>query len=321
MAQIINEPGIGELLGTGIGQGAASGLQQLANLKTQQLLEGYKHQLMAPQRQAFAQALQGILGAGESPLGQPQNESAVSGLPSPATTALPMLDEHQALELAKLKQKADKAKQEESKANISFNKEVIDTIRNKARAAKEVVPVLKRGIELSKRGNIRNEYLTTALDKLGINSEAFMNGDTLELQKLTNYVLRGASKIFGGKVSNFEAQQLLRGFPNLYQSNEGRIQLAQQLLKTAELEEKEGEVFRNIIKKNKNRVPFDLEEQIEQEMRPYYDEYVKSFVNAPSGGTQRFDSLPDAKQYEGKKIRDTDTGQILISRNGTWVKE
>lgn len=43
MPQIINDsPGIGALLGTGLGQGISSGLQQLAQLKTNQLLAGHQ---------------------------------------------------------------------------------------------------------------------------------------------------------------------------------------------------------------------------------------------------------------------------------------
>lgn len=58
MAQIINDnPGIGSLLGTGLGQGLSSGLQQLAQLKTNQLLT--RHQ----QRQTA----QGLSSLGFSP--------------------------------------------------------------------------------------------------------------------------------------------------------------------------------------------------------------------------------------------------------------
>jgi hypothetical protein len=54
MAQIINDnPGIGALLGTGLGQGISSGLQQIAQLKTNQMLQ--KHQ----QREA-ARGLQSL---------------------------------------------------------------------------------------------------------------------------------------------------------------------------------------------------------------------------------------------------------------------
>jgi hypothetical protein len=333
MPQIINEnPGIGALLGTGLGQGFASGLQQLASLKTNQLLENYKQQLKRPQQEAFAQAISSLLGGQQQPnLANQVNAESESGFAQQSPNNIPnlgRLDEKQALELAKLgltkQYREKKLHQEENKSNIEFNKDVIKNVREKGRSAREVIPVLKRDIELSKRGKIRNPLTSSILNKLGLDFEALQNGDTLEMQKLQNYVLRGASKTFGGKVSNFEAMQLLKGFPNIFQSDEGRIQLAEQLLRTAELEDKENKAFLDIVKKNGNKVPFDLEQQLEEKMRPEYEKYTQEFVHAFSGKNKaaaRFDSLPDAKQYDGKKIRDTETGQVLISKDGKWVKE
>jgi hypothetical protein len=65
MPQIINDsPGIGALIGTGLGQGISSGLQQLAQLKTNQLLASHQRKQTAsgleaigfPKEQAYAVA-------------------------------------------------------------------------------------------------------------------------------------------------------------------------------------------------------------------------------------------------------------------------
>lgn len=153
MAQIIDRPGTGQLLGQALGTGLGSGLQALAQNKMQQMQQGnlaallgqtpgfnqqeavlgallppqlqqefFKQKMQAPQQQQFAQALAGLLG-GESPVAQEIEGQREVGMIQSGTGQLGLpagLTERQATQLAQLglKKKAQEQQQRqfESKA-------------------------------------------------------------------------------------------------------------------------------------------------------------------------------------------------------------
>lgn len=396
--------GFGGDLGSAIGSGLSSGIQNLANAKLQKITQQHeygkkvrglealgikdadklahlddetlqlvmKEKIQEPGRQAYANALQSTLGGEQQQISTQTNNipdeirnitpeqkrELAQYLVSPEasqqykpeeleklakylttgeglnqnqqSTNKPSqptgLNEKQATELAKLglekKKTASKEKAEAFKFTEAYNSKVAE----EARAKKQENKILDRIIKLSEEGDIRDPVLSESLEKLGLDFKGLMSGDTTELKKLESFFLRGASSLFGGKVSNQEMQQLLASVPTLLNSKEGRIQIAKQMKLANESSFLEDKVRREIIKENGGVPPFDIRDQVAERMGPEEERLAEEFINASLSKSKQekvaktFEKLPSATEYSGKRIRFPD-GSIRKSNGKEWVKE
>lgn len=194
----------------------------------------------------------------------------------------------------------------DEKFAYDIHKDYIKATKGAEKSVLEENNILNRIIDISEHGEVRDPFLSETLSKLGLNFQSLQNADTLELNKLQSWFLRGGPALFGGKVSNFEAQQILNATPSLFHSKEGRVRLAKQMLIRNKEVAKEAEMMRKAIKKNNGNIPKDLDDRVNKLMEPYRKKFAKEFVNASHA-----EDFPSPKTFPEKKvIRDPISGLI-----------
>jgi len=285
-------------LGGSFGQAFGSGLQALANQKIQQIqqrnqmgelskaLQGqgyspqeaqsfsqlppelqkiaFKEKQQLPGRQAYAQALG---------LGGEQNTQQ-EGFQNPGLLA--GLNEKQASEIAKMRQKEAhydrKERAEAFKQTKAERKEFID----KAKAGKQNLQDLNRLEELEKEGLASPGY-TEFLKNSGFDIPTLQGASTEEFNKIAANFIKNARTYFGSRISNFELESFLKTIPNLSQSPEGRKRVISNLKSIARLEVEAGKAAREIIDKHKGIPPLDLMERVEKKLDKKADKLAKKF--------------------------------------------
>ena len=114
-----------------------------------------------------------------------------------------------------------------------------------------------------------------------------MTADAQELQKLTVDFIKGAKSYFGPRITEREVQMYLQSIPNLSQSKQGRLKVIEnnKIMNEAALVKEQA--MRDILKENRGKVPFDLEDQLEERTKGKLDKLSEQFVaglSLPSAG-------------------------------------
>jgi hypothetical protein len=154
----------------------------------------------------------------------------------------------------------------------------IDKILDEDRAKVQEDAILKRIINVREKGTVRSALLTNVMRQAGIDFQALKNGDTLEIEKLGKFFLRGGPAMFGGKVSNFEAQNLLSQVPNELQTDEGAIRLANQMLNLNKAVHEENRIIKDIVRENGGHPPLDLKMKVAERMEPINERLARDFI-------------------------------------------
>lgn len=196
------------------------------------------------------------------------------------------------------------------------SQKIVRDIVSGEKAAKDNLTALNRIEQLDKKGNVQG-LGGEILKKVGLGR--FRTADTQELEKLTIGMLRDLKSIFGSRPTNFDTQQYLNAIPNLLQSPEGRERVIRNLKATNEAAKIRADALREILKENRNRVPANVDLLIEDRVGDQLDRLNAELSGSAEGQQGGSDQLPDPAQYAGKKIKDTQTGQILVSNGREWV--
>lgn len=308
--------------GTGIGQGlqvlAQKQLEQLHSLRGLQSLgfspeesrslsgldpliqrEIIKQKLVAPQQEAYAQALQSILGGnsfapqqmaqqsipqegeaipqeGMEPSAEKTSQEFVSER-MPLSFLRPGLNQQQVTELAKLALKKEQASKddlaERYKATQPYRKEVLDA----ARAARSDLRDLNRLEELDKEGKLSSPGYVEFLHRSGLDIPALMNPGSEEFQKIANNFLKNAKQYFGARVSNYEIEQFLKTIPSLSQSPEGRKRVVANLKNISRASLEYNDALKEVIAENGGIPPFDLQEKVDDKVEKKMDKLGELF--------------------------------------------
>lgn len=357
MPQIINQESAGGRLGSALGTGLGQGLQYLAEHKLNTLLgekkrkstlgglealgfnpeeaesvsylspeiqnQIIKQKIQQPNQEAYAQALQSILGGEPGvPAGiQQQKESSNAfGIPSGLTG-------EQATKLATLglqkQQMSEKAKSSAYKETKEERKAILDS----AKAARENDMRLARIKELDKKGNLQNPTFYSFMKKVGLDIPSLKSADSQELEKLSNDFLKSAKNVFGSRLTNFDVQTFLSTVPSLAQTKEGRSRVIRNLELFNQGSFAREKALRDILKENKNIPPLDLAEQVEARIQPQLDAIANDFKAGVSQGASgtlevgtKLSSLPDPSDLPvGTEIKKKD-GTKLRNTGSKWEK-
>lgn len=338
-------PSLGELLGSGLGSGLSTGLQQLAQQKLGQLQSRYQQQqtmsglqalgfnpieaqqvAMLPkelQSEVIKNYLRGAestgldqalssLGLGQGPVQQApamqQPSEAQQQMPQFSllnTLSAPRLSSKNKLDIAKFQQKQQMINSKDKalafKETAVTRKDILDS----ANADRENNMRIDRMAELNKEGKLSNPLFYSSLKKLGLDIPALLTPESQEFQKLTIDFLKNAKKMFGARISNFEAETFLKSIPSLTQSTEGRARVIHNLKMLYKGSSIRKKAMTDIIKENNGTPPFDLSEQIETRIDPELTaiaaEFKKGFSNAPQGNAPVFN-----EQVEGNGLTAVD---------------
>jgi len=337
--------GIGQALGTGLGQGMQFLLQDKLNKMLQskqtaqtttglealgfapeqaQALSGLdpkiletivKQKAAEPSQMAFSQGLASILG------GAPAQEGGATA-PGIGTTPI---NQQQAIKLAELGIKKGEVAERKMAGRYKATKEFRDKALKEASSSRENLKRIERMEILSKKGKLSNPLYVAGLKKIGLDIPALTTADSQEFEKLTIDFLRGAREIFGARVTNFEAEMFLKSIPSLMQTKVGRERVITNLKNFYNAGQLKAKAYREIVKENKGLPPFDLADRVEERIGPELDKLKNQFLAGSVGDSfqagKTLNNLPDANLYPGAQIQDETTGEILISQDGKWVKK
>ncbi|MGJ0429630.1 hypothetical protein, partial [Methylobacter sp.] len=201
------------------------------------------------------------------------------GDPTMIKDAVAILD-RQIMEKAKLESGKRKEALEEKKFSLAEQREVnketkpfYDSVKTKAKDAKENDMRLDRMEELVKEGKLVGPGLAKAFEKLGIS----LDPSSSEFQKLSNDFLKNAKSVFGSRVTEGEIKLYLQTVPNLNMPDAAKLRLINNLKIMSEGAKAENEAMKQIIRENGGKRPADLEDRVEERTKAIKDRLAQEF--------------------------------------------
>jgi hypothetical protein len=148
-------------------------------------------------------------------------------------------------------------------------------------------------------------------------ASALLSPEAQEAVKLIQDQLSGAKDTFGARVTNFDVSNFLKRLPSLMNTPEGRERVLRDLMAINDINRRYYEGVLDIIdeKGGSDQISFSSAERLwKKRNHKYLDDWTKKFVN-PEGN---FKSLPSAAAYQGRKIKNNETGEVFISNGKDW---
>jgi hypothetical protein len=159
---------------------------------------------------------------------------------------------------------AAKDRQFAIKTQLAETKKGRETVSEAARYAPEDLRNLNIQKNLVASGQL--------IGQLGLDAsqiEAFKNGESQVFTKLSVPYFRQLKPKFGAKPTQWDAQQLQKSFPNLYQTDEGKLVIIEMMMDDAKMARKTMRMQEQIINENGGIPPLNLAEMLDQRMESY----------------------------------------------------
>jgi hypothetical protein len=160
-------------------------------------------------------------------------------------------------------------------------------------------------LNVDKEGNLRFPFASTP------EAERFI--------KTLNEFSAGAKDTYGSRVTNFDLQQYMRRYPTLVNSKEGRRQILQQMKIVNQINSTYYKNLKDAYDKagGVRKIDADRADMLaEKKSEPKIQELVKKFDQIG-----QFPTLPNAAEFKGSKIRNKETGEIMVSDGKNWIPE
>lgn len=144
---------------------------------------------------------------------------------------------------------------------------------------------------------------------------------TPEAQEAVKLIIDSTSGIkdtYGARVTNFDLQTYLRKLPSLMTSPEGRRRVIRDLKSLNDINQTYNEGIQDIFEKagGSDKIAFsEAERRFKKEYGSELQRKIDKFITPEKG---IFEKMPSAKQYLGKKLKDSETGEIFISDGIEW---
>lgn len=213
-------------------------------------------------------------------------------------------------DIDKLSMLGEKQQFAEKKFGYEQTKKYREEVEKMGEEADHTLALLGRQKELNKKGNLPHPAQTQFLRNFGM--EWALNPDAQEFGGLEKEFLKGARSIFGGRVTNFEMSQFLRGIPTLMQSKEGRGRIIKNLDIMARLKKLKSETTNKILK-NHEYPPANLQELVSDKMKNKREQLLNDFVT----GGDTLKMMPSPEGNENKLLK-TPEGTWKISNGKKW---
>lgn len=163
--------------------------------------------------------------------------------------------------------------------------------------------------------------LFTKNGELRPTATASLSPEAQEAVKLVADNLSGAKDTFGARVTNFDIQSYMKRLPTLLNSAEGRRRVLRDLSMMNELNQMHTEGVLGVIDRygGPGKISVSKAERIfKKEFAPQMKKIKEEFVN-PEKAT--FNELPPAQRYVGRKFKNEETGEVLVSNGKEWLPE
>lgn len=144
---------------------------------------------------------------------------------------------------------------------------------------------------------------------------------TPEAQESIKLIIDSTSNIkdtYGARITNFDLQTYLKKLPSLLNSPEGKQRVLRDLQIMNELNRLHASGIQEIFEESggSDKIPYSTAESRYKKRYGEIEKELKDkFIN-PDKGIMK--SLPNPDQYLGKKIKNEETGEILISDGNEW---
>lgn len=228
------------------------------------------------------------------------------------------------------KREREKLSLKKQEVESKFNKEVREFSRpyvEKASKAKANIRDYEELIKTAKSGNLRSGNTYQLLSKLGL-QDFGRNTDTEKAGKLIARLAQNIAGVFGtnARITNFLEQTFQRSLPSLINTPEGiqAISIINMAADKAELIK--NDIRKELIKKNGGRLTAEIEDEIAEKADPIIRQIeaqafrdAENVTRSKTKSSRQFNELPPASQYNGQKIRDRDTGKVLVSNGQQWI--
>lgn len=193
-------------------------------------------------------------------------------------------------------------------------KERRDSLFNKEKAADEILESVREFRKLEEEGLPGAGYLSLLKD-VGLDLPALKGAPAEEYEKIAAGFVKHAKEQFPGRVTDNDLKIFLKQIPSLANSVEGRHRINAILERSANLDKAEFEAYREIVKENKGKIPFDLDIRLHDKMKSKRNAVYKQFredINKPipRGGEGK---LSTAAWTAAGKIAPAATGALIGS--------
>lgn len=101
--------------------------------------------------------------------------------------------------------------------------------------------------------------------------------NTEEFEKLSASFINQAKAIFGARITDRDLQEFLKTVPNLEQTDNGKKAIIKNIRIFNKANEAKYNAYKDILRENSGKIPFDLEIQVEERARPELDKLSKQF--------------------------------------------
>jgi len=133
--------------------------------------------------------------------------------------------------------------------------------------------------------------------------------------KTLNEFSAGAKETYGARVTNFDLQQYMQRYPTLLNSAEGIQQIIDQMKIVNQINALYYKNLKGIYDAagGVRNIDADIAEKFADQIT---DPGIKSLI-------KKFDNIgkPSAQEHQGKRIKDSATGEIFISDGNDWIRE
>lgn len=186
---------------------------------------------------------------------------------------------------------------------MARDKERLDILESLNKTSK--LPENLGRLNVDKEGNLRLPFLASA--------------ETQRFVKTLNEFSAGAKDSYGSRVTNFDLAQYMKRYPTLLNTDEGRKQLLDQMKVVNQINSVFYKNLKGVYDKagGVRKIDSDAAERFAEELS---DEKIGD-LSKKFNEIGQFSSQPNASEFKGRKIRNKETGEILVSDGENWIPE
>ncbi len=349
MVTVVREPSFGENLGNSLGTGISSALEQLANNKIEKIRQQQEQQRMSqglqallglspelasqaagappdvlkefsrqklqePRNQAYLQALQQVIGGGESVPGQMNSQSLIAAGISPK----------EATDLIKLgaeqKHRKDILKQREQQHYEKLNAPILSKIEEKAVVPREIKKLAEDSLKILKSG----KALTGVKGKITPSFLQSPEGQELAT-KLNNIVIKKAS--LGKGIPSVSRLKLEEGSKAAIWNHPKVIEsILKDIIHDPEINKDIAhDLAREELLEKSDLNPKDLKKEITKRAKEIQKESIKQSSQESNYLATEFNLSPeDITELESPELKENaeveiGDGRIITKKNGQWI--
>jgi hypothetical protein len=137
-----------------------------------------------------------------------------------------------------------------------------EAINAKAEAARRRKEEIAEQRNLNRSGKLDTPGYVEFLKRADLDIPALLSPESQEYLKIQQGYLRDAKTYFGGQVSGYEIDQLLKGIATLSNNSQGRERIFAAMDKLADADIAYQTAMKEVIRQNPDILPLDLDEQI-----------------------------------------------------------